>query len=45
MPWYCEVNLVDRINRKKEERRERIMEEVLSRHQENDLPDGVLRML
>lgn len=26
MPWYCEVNLMDRINKKKAERRERILE-------------------
>ena len=45
MPWYCEVNLLDRINKKKQERRERILEEIINRHNDNDLPEGVLRML
>jgi hypothetical protein len=45
MPWYCEVNLIDRINKKKQERRERILEELITRNTDFDLPEGVQRMM
>ncbi len=45
MPWYCEVNLIDRINKKKRERHERILEEIINRNTEFDLPEGVQRMM
>jgi hypothetical protein len=45
MPWYCEVNLIDRINKKKDERRERILEEIITKNTNYDLPEGVQRMM
>ena len=45
MPWYCEVNLLKRINDKKQERREQLLETIINRNQENDLPWGVQQML
>lgn len=45
MPWYCEVRLIDRINHKKKERRERIIEEIIKKHTEYELPEGVERMI
>ena len=45
MPWYCEVKLIDRINRKKQERREKILEEIITRNTDFDLPEGVQRMI
>jgi len=38
MPWYCEVNLLDRINRQKQERKEKILEELITRNTDYDLP-------
>lgn len=45
MPWYCEVKLIKRINDKKQERRERILEEIIKRNTDYELPDGVQRMM
>jgi hypothetical protein len=45
MPWYCEVNLLSRIDKQKLERRERILEEIINRNADFDLPEGVQRMI
>lgn len=45
MPWYCEVKLIDRINKKKAERREKILEEIITRNTDYELPEGVQRMM
>jgi hypothetical protein len=37
--------LIDRINRKKQERREKILEEIITRNTDYDLPEGVQRMM
>jgi hypothetical protein len=41
LPWYCEVNLLERIQREKQERRERILEEVINKHSDYDMPEKV----
>lgn len=45
LPWYCEVELLERINKGKAERRERILEEIIVKHTSMDLPEGVKRMI
>ena len=45
MPWYCEVNLIDRINRQKQERREKILQQIITKNTDYDLPEGVQRMI
>ena len=36
---------MDRIDRQKQERKEKILEEVINKHSNYELPDGVQRML
>jgi len=45
LPWYCEVELLERINKAKSERREKILEEIIVKHTSMDLPEGVKNML
>lgn len=45
LPWYCEVELLQRINEAKANRRERILEEIITKHTSMDLPEGVKNML
>ena len=39
------MNLIDRINKKKQERRERILEEIINKNTDYELPEGVQRMI
>jgi hypothetical protein len=39
------VELLERINKVKGDRRERILEEIISKHTSTDLPEGVKNML
>ena len=45
LPWYCEVELLERINKAKADRREKILEEIIVKHTSTDLPEGVKNML
>lgn len=45
MPWYCEIELLDRIVRDKLERKERIRLEIEEREQEDGTPQGVKNMM
>lgn len=45
LPWYCEINLMPRIEKQNEARSIRIREEVITKHTNYELPDGVQRML
>ena len=45
MPWYCEIQLLDRIVRDKLERKERIWKEIQEREEEDGTPQGVKNMM